>query len=223
MKNCALLLTIVALAIPTLADTINYGWEDGVGTILGSFGNVADPTNVTGQQIGKAGGEPDYICPGANSGDRYLHVAEDPHYSTPQAFVAFVQYLTDGDAIDASFFGYDLTPGASPSLRIWAHYAESSDINSYKGSAGGNSDYTAGTGWDQVAHSWVFDSDGGSRDALVIEARMYSTPGSGAFRTDYFIDDLSVTAPSSATINVAPEPCSLMLLALGLLPLTRRH
>lgn len=223
-KHTALIGVLAALAaVPALATTVDYGWEDGVGTILSSFGNLVDPTNVTGVQIGKAGSLPDYTCPGANSGDRYLHVAEEPHDGTPQAYIAFIKYLTDGDIVDASFFGFDLTVDASPSLRIWAHYADSSDINSFKGSAGGNETYTAGTGWSQVAHSWTFDSNSGDRDALVIEARLYSTPSTGSFRTDYFIDDLSVTAPGSAEIVVAPEPGALLLLVVGVIALAKRR
>ena len=216
------LLVAAICAAPALADT--YSWEDGVGTILGSYGNLVDPTNVTGSQTGSQGSTlPDYTCPGAHSGDRYLHVAEDPHYSTPQAFLAWITGLTDGDVIDASFFGYDITPGASPSLRIWAHYTSSGDINDYKGSASGNSEYTDGTGWDDVGYSWTFDSDGGSRDALVIEARLYSTPStSDPDHTDYWIDDVTVTS-TGGTIHFAPEPATLVLLGFGGLVALRRR
>jgi len=218
MKAIPVLLMGVLLTVTATAnaDTVTYSWEDGVGTILGYFGNVVDPTNVTGAQTGKAGSEPDYTCPGAFDGERYLHVAEEPHSGTPQAYVAFVTDLTDGDVVDASFAGFDLTEGASPSLRIWAHYATSDDIDSYKGSAGGNDTYTDGLGWSTVAHSWTFDSDGGDRDALVIEARLYSTPSSGDYRTDFWIDDLSVTAPAGASILVAPEPVSMVMLLVGM-------
>lgn len=209
MKKTLILLTVLAVAVAANAGTVTYGWEDGVGTVLGSFGNLVNPINQSAT---------------VNSGNYALQVTEEPHSSTPQAFLAFVEGLTDGDIIDASFFGYDTTPGASPSLRIWAHYAVSGDVSSYAGSAGGNLDYTDGTGWSQVSHSWTFDSDGGARDALVIEARLYSTPSTDpAGSTDYYIDDLSVTAPSTATITTpVPEPATMALLGMGALALIRR-
>ena len=202
--TCFLIL-VTLMATPLSAKT--YSWEDGVGTIMGAYGNLVDPTNVTGPQTGQAGDSGTYDCPGAHSGLRYLHLAEEPHSGTPQPYIAFIEGLTDGDVVDASFFGYDTTPGSSPGLKIWAHYAVSGDV-SYVGSADGNNDYTAGTGWDQVSWSWTFDSDSGARDALVIEARLYSTPASGTYRTDYFIDDISVTAPPHATVTFAGDYCA---------------
>jgi hypothetical protein len=222
MRTALCLVSALGLLVSIApAAQYDYGWEDG-GTILGSFGNLVDPTNVSGSQTGQAGDAGTYECPGPNSGTYYLHVAEEPHSSTPQAYIAYIENLTDGDVIDASYFGYDVTPDASPSLRIWAHYALSGDVNSYAGSAGGNDTYTAGTGWDQVAWSWTFDSDGGTRDALVIEARLYSAPSTGEYRTDYFIDDVSVTAPDTAMVTFAPEPASLLLLGLAGLLIRRR-
>ncbi len=185
-----------------------YSWEDG-GTILGSYGNLVNDTNVTGVQTGTCGGCPGgvYTCPGASEGQHYLHVRESPHSGTPQAFLAWVTGLAQGDIVDASFCGYDITPGTSPSLRIWASYSTSDDIDNYQGSASGLLDYTAGTGWDPVEYTWTFDDGGGTRDALVIQARLYSTPSTSADSTDFWIDDICITAPMSATINF-PEPAS---------------
>ena len=223
MKRLACLLGVAALvAAPALAtQTVFYSWEDG-GTILGSYGNLVDPTNVSGPQTGSQGSTlPDYTCPGAASGEKYLHVAEDPHASTPEAFVGWVQGLNAGDTVTASFKGYDITAGASPSLRIWGAYTAGDDINNYSSSAGGNSTYTAGTGWDLVEHTWTFS--GAAGEALRISARLYSTPAtSDPDHTDYWIDDLTITAPDGATITVAPEPASLLLLGLAGLLLRRR-
>ncbi len=193
-------IALVLIAVPAFAQqTLNYSWENG-GTILGSYGNLVDAINVSGAQTGSQGSAtPDYTCPGAVDGEKYLHVAEDPHASTPQAFLAWVINLNDGDQVDAMFYGYDMTPGSSPSWRIWGHYSDSVDVTTYLGSAGGNSEYTAGTGWDLVSHTWAFA--GGNGNALVIEGRLYSTPStSDPDHTDYWCDDITVTAPAHATI-----------------------
>jgi hypothetical protein len=201
MKYFVLVAAIAALAIPASAQvTCCYSWEDG-GTILSSYGNVTDVSNVSGMQTGSQGSTlPDYTCPGAQDGTYYLHVAEDPHSSTPEVYVAWVVGLTDGDVVSASFYGFDLTPDASPSLRIWGGYTPvGGTIDDYAGSAGGNSAYTAGTGWDFLDWSWTFDSDGGTRDGLVIKVRLYSYPAtSDPDHTDYWIDNLCVTAPTTA-------------------------
>ena len=202
MRYLILLAVLVLVAVPAAAQvSCCYGWEDG-GLILGYYGNVVDPMNVSGMQTGDDSNGGTYSCPGAYEGDFYLHIAEEPLDSTPQAYIAFIEGLTDGDVITGSFYGYDVTPSASPSMRIWAHYAQSGDVNSYAGSAGGNYDYTAGTGWDQVSHTWTFDSDLGTRDALVIEARLYS--GSGGTRGDYWIDNVCVETTCDATVTF---PC----------------
>ena len=190
MKVSLGILAVVLVAAPAMAAT--YGWEDG-GTILGSYGNLVNPLNVTDPVHG---------------GSHALQVSESPIGGTPQAYVAFIEGLTDGDEISGSFWGWDDTEGASPSLRIWGHYAVSGDVTSFAGSASGSSTYTTGTPedpWDQVSHTWTFDSGGGTRDALVIEARLYSS-SSGPDPQDYWIDDIEVTTTSStATITFPPS------------------
>jgi hypothetical protein len=182
-----------ALAVPAFAqNTLVCSFEDGTSTILGSFGNLSAAVNVM---------RPDHVY----SQTHALRLTESPHSSTPQAYVAYIEGLTDGDVVDASFWGWDDTPAASPSLRIWGHYAVSGDVNSYNGSAGGNSTYTDGTGWSNVGWSWTFDSSGGTRDALVVEVRLYSTPSTcDTCSTDYWVDGVVVTAPETATITL---PC----------------
>jgi MYXO-CTERM domain-containing protein len=195
--------------------TESYGWEDGVGTVLGSFGNLGLAENV---------GDPDPVYNGLRS----LHLVEDPLDGTPQGYLAWITGLQDGDVIDASFWRYDTTPGESPSMRIWAHYATSDDIDSYMGSAGGNDDYGPGEGWDQAAWQWTFDSDGGARDALVIEVRLYS-PSDGP-GDQFWVDDLFVQVEGADLSNTTiwhpgniPAPGALALLGFAGIIARRRR
>ena len=200
---------VVALcAAPAFASqTASYSWEDG-GTIFGYYNSGSGEiiANNTSAQ--------------AYSGSSSLEIVESPTGGTPQIWIGFVTGLQDGDTIDASFWAFDDSEGASPSVRIWGAYALSSDVSSYEGSAGGNSTYSEGTGWGQLSHSWTFDSDGGTRDALVIQIRMYSDADSSPI----YVDDLEVTTSSdTAVINFAPAPGALALLGLAGIAARRRR
>lgn len=206
MKYCAIV-ALVAL-VAASASAYHYSWEDG-GTILGSYGNLVDATNVSGPQSGLCGGcaGGTYDCPGAQHGSYYLHIAEEPHSGTPQAYIAWVIGLLPGDEVGASFYGYDVTPEGSPSLRIWGHYTDSIDPASYYGSAGGSPAYTDGTGWSGATHDWTFAPSDSAATGLMIEARLYSTPSTSDDRTDFWIDYECVGAPDHATV-IFPEPAS---------------
>jgi hypothetical protein len=204
-------LLLIAFALTFVATgayaeyTISYGWEDGVGTTLGTYGNVAYEYNVTGMVVGQACTlQVDNTCPGAFEGSRYLQVAESPHYSTPQVYLACITGLVDGDSVVATFYGYDMTPGGSPSLRIWGHYSDAQDCpgcpGNYTGSASGNADYTAGTGWDPVSYVFYY-APPNVGDGLVVEGRLYSSPSTiDPCTTDYFIDLITVTVPDDAHV-----------------------
>ena len=111
------ILIISFLATFILAQqTTSYSWEDGTGTILGSYGNVSSPGNVE-----VTGGVSPY------DGTRMLTVSESPMGGTPHAYIAFIENLSPGDQVTASFYGWDETSGA-PSLRIWGGYASNGDI-----------------------------------------------------------------------------------------------
>ena len=201
----------VLAGIAGSASAASYSWEDG-GTILGSFGNVANPQNVASGTDGIT----------AFDGNRMLRVEESPNGGTPQAYIAAVTGLTDGDTVTASFWGWDDTPGASPSLRIWGHYAPGGDFaTGFAGSAGGNNTFTDGSGWGQVTHTWTFDSNGGSRDTLVIEARLYSLTTPDA--TPFYIDLVDVQSSAGTIVFPVPAPASAALLGLGGLAMARRR
>ena len=44
MKNVLFIGVLISIAITQ--QTTSYSWEDGTGTILGSYGNLANPGNV---------------------------------------------------------------------------------------------------------------------------------------------------------------------------------
>ncbi len=175
---CVFMIVIAASA--AFAGTETCGWE-GTGTVLGLYGSGSPPMNVA------------LVGSPVHAGSQSLELEDNSPTGTPQAFVAWVLGLTDGDEVTASFWRYDVTPGTSPSCRIWAHWNDDpGDVYGYNGSAGGNSDYGPGTGWDLVEYTWtVVDGHTG----IVIEARTYSGPGDTVW-----IDDLTVTAPDGTTI-----------------------
>jgi len=172
---------MVMTSVAAASQSMTFDWEDGVSTALGTYGN-ANLENSTEQ---------------ANQGMHSLKFTESPISSTPQAFIWWVTGLTDGDVIDASFYVYDATFDTYASGRIWASYtSDPNDVNSYAGSAGGNNTYSSGTGWEQLAHSWTFDSDGGTRDGFVVQARIYSDTSDSII----FVDTAAITISSDVAI-----------------------
>ncbi len=184
MSKRMLLTLLSVLAIAGLAfaqQTVTYGWEDGAATSLGTYGNVGIQEVVT-----------DIV----HTGTYALHMTEDPLGGTPQVFLVWIGGLQDGDEITCSFWTYDITEAASPSSRIWGHYTTSDDINSYTGSASGNYDYSTGIGWEEQSFTWTFDGSDPTHEAFVLEFRMYSATDA----VDYWVDDVTVTAPDYAQI-----------------------
>ena len=194
------------IATPALAGITNsasYGWDDGSASILGGFNNEGMFYENSA----------DVVFSGTGS----LFLQEVDLGGTPQTFVAHITGLTDGDTVFGSFMAWDDSFGASSSLRIWGSYTDdASDITSYAGSAGGNSTYSGAEGgdlWQELSHTWTFDSNGGERDGLVIQVRMYANSGGDP---GLYVDDLYVeTSSETAVINVAPAPGALALLGLA--------
>lgn len=164
-----------------LAGTVQFGWE-GPDTVLGMTGTGTPPI------LASLAGDP------VHSGSQALRLEDNSPTGTPQAFVAWVVGLAEGDEVTAGFWRYDTTPGTQPpSCRIWGHWNDSPDnLYGYHGSAGGNSSYGPGTGWDRTEHTWTV-ADG--HTGLVVVVRTYSEPGDTVF-----VDDLEITAPPGATV-----------------------
>ncbi len=173
------------LAVPAAAATVvDYGWEDG-GTIIGQYSDI-DAFNVM---------DPDPV----HSGTYSLKLVDQALSGTPQAYVAAIWGLSDGAVVTVGFWRYDDTPGASPSVRIWAHWNDSlpADISGYNGSITGNYDYGLGLGWDYTEYSYTV-ADG--HTGIVIEARTYSNPGDTVW-----LDDLHIEAPDLAQVMIPGE------------------
>jgi hypothetical protein len=211
MKYIALIAVLSLLAIPAAAQfTCTYSWEDG-GTVLGYYGNMVNESNVTGPQTGQAGDQGMWTCPGAYDGEYYLHVAESPHSSTPQVYIAWITGLVAGDVVTADYWAFDNIDSdyyGYPSCGIWAHYATNTDVNSYQGSAGmggGTGAYTSGIGWENLTSFWTFGVDGSpyaGAEAIVVEMRLYSSPAtSDPNLTDYWADLVKITAPTTACVT----------------------
>lgn len=188
-----LMITFLMLAVCATGawaqQTETFGWEDGVSTHLGFFGNLGVAENVDTM---------------SHTGDRSLYMTEDPVDGTPQIYVAWIYGLLEGDEVTASFWSYDDTPDDPfyPRTRIWAHYS-SNDIEDYQGSASGNDAYTTGIGWEEQSHTWTIDLlSNPDRTALVVEFRLYSAEGLAG---PYYCDDITVTAPDHAVIVLANE------------------
>lgn len=182
-------LILVALPFTAMAVTATCGWE-GTETVLALYGTGTPPINAS------ISTDPVY------SGSQSLCLEDNSPSGTPQAYIAWITGLDDGDTVSASFWRYDVTPATAPNCRIWAHWNDDpEDIMGYVSSAGGNDDYGPGTGWDMVEWEWtVIDGHTG----LVVEIRTYSVEGDTVW-----IDDLTVTAPDGASILVPEDFVSL--------------
>ena len=185
-SRMAAILCAAALLGTTPAAADDFGWEDGTSTILGYSGNLVDPRNVNGPHV--------------HGGSRSLRMTEAPHSGTPQAWIAWITGIRDGDVVRAGFYAYDEWVD-HPSMQLRAHYTPGNDWTIYMGSASGPMEYSEPVGWDLLEWSWIIDTWGGGREGILIEARLYSTPTEcDSCATDFWIDDLFVDAPPHATI-----------------------
>ena len=189
MKHAtAKLALVMAMAVIFTASAqavtiIDYGWED-AGDILGMY----PAESLVATNVASWDSDP------VHSGNFSLKL-ERVGTSTPQGFLAFLWNLQDGDEITVGFWRYDVTPADAPSGRLWGHWNDELPGNpaGYSGSAGGNSEYGPGEGWDYT--SWVYTVAGNT--GLVIEARVYSSPGD-----IIYVDDLHIEVPDHVFVQI---------------------
>ncbi|MEZ4388004.1 MAG: hypothetical protein R3D98_10610 [Candidatus Krumholzibacteriia bacterium] len=161
-------------------DTWCYGWEDGGDTVGAYLPDNMYIANTTAQ---------------AFEGSASLEIYEIGGSSTPQAYVAWITGLHEGDQVTASIQTLDLIDG-NPSCRIWGHWTlADGTIDDYAGSAGGNSAYSGGsTDWVELSYTWTAGA-AQEGQGLVIEIRPYNgDPWAGS----NWVDNLCVTKPVDA-------------------------
>ena len=187
MKKALMILLVVGLAAGANATTmIDYGWEDG-GTVLGTYPDI---DSIIASNVPEWEGYPVY------SGNFSLELVDNAESGTPQAYLAYLWFLQDGDQVTVSFYRYDMTPDGAPSVRIWAHWNDELPDNpdGYNGSAGGNDDYGPGTGWDMTGWTWTVEE---GHTGMVIEARTYSEAGDTVY-----LDDMHIEVPDHVYVQI---------------------
>lgn len=185
MKHTLSLLaaSIIAATSAQAETTGQYSWEDGA-TIFGGFRNDHLVHSQSNEQ--------------ARTGNFSLKIedADAADNSTTQSYIGWVNGLTDGDTVTASIWVYD-DADTRPAGRVWGHYTDdANDSSSFAGSAGGNSTYTSGTGWQELTHTWTFDSSGGSRDGLMVQFRVFDDSDNPT--GSLYVDDLTITSSTGS-------------------------
>jgi len=193
-------MTLSVVGLTAHAAGATSGWEDwplGSSGVLGTFGDNL-VTTVTDEL--------------ALSGSQSLKLVEDPLSGTPQAYLAWVTGVSEGDTITASVWGYGT--GTLAKGRLWGHYSTSLDINDYQGSASGPTPYIGlGEVWEQQTYTWTVAA---GQEAFVLEGRIYSYDPDNIV----YYDDLEIISSNpNALITVIPEPTTFALGGFGLLAL----
>lgn len=193
MKKLLLVVLAIAASASLAAaaqETDCYGWEDN-GVVLGAY----LPEYMTTVNDGAV----------AYLGTHSLEVRESgPVYtSTPQAYVAWITNIKEGDVITATVHTYDPSLSANPSCRIWSHWTTvGGDINSYYASIGGNNTYSGGTSWVPLSYSITVDAAHVGM-GIVIEIRPYNgTTGVGS----NWVDNLCIDHPDHCLVHFPGGP-----------------
>jgi len=187
MKSLLVIVLSLCLAGVALAETtVNYGWEDG-GTVLDIY---PDADSILATNGAAWDGMPVY------DGNFAVELVDNAESGTPQAFIAYLWFLAEGDEVTVGFYRYDDTPDGSPSVRIWGHWNNMlpDDPTGYDGSAGGNDDYGPGTGWDYTENTWTVPA---GMTGLVVDARTYSEAGDTVY-----LDNLHVSVPDHVYVQI---------------------
>ena len=197
---CAVV-TLSVVGLTAHAQVVTSGWEDwplGSSGVLGTFGDNL-VTTVTDEL--------------ALSGSQSLKLVEDPLSGTPQAYLAWVTGVSEGDTITASVWCYGT--GTTAKGRLWGHYSTATDINAYQGSASGPADYIGiGQVWQAQTNTWTVAA---GQEAFVLEGRIYSYDSDNHI---VYYDDLAISSSNpNAVITVIPEPTTFALGGFGLLAL----
>lgn len=181
---------------------IDYGWENGgdLPELLAGkqeFGPVGGYSNVTGTVNG--------VSP--LSGSHMLEFTDTTESGTPTLVIGFVTGLTEGDTVVVSFSGNSINSDGN-GIRLWLSWRSTDGSYSSSGSSdvtnGSITTYFGSGGWESSDVVTVTVPAG--ETVLGIEARSY-TGGADTDPTPFYVDDLSVTVPNSATIVTAvPEP-----------------
>jgi len=199
VRFALVLVLVCGFAVSAMATTIiDYGWEDS-GTALGIYPDAALPS-IIATNVASWDGAP------VHTGNFSLKLEDNAPSGTPQAFVALLWNLQDGDEITVGFWRYDVTPAAAPSCRIWGHWNDllPADPYGYSGSASGELDYGPGEGWDYTFFTFVVSGNTG----LVIEARTYSNPGDIVYLDDLHIempDHVYAQIPGCSAVGIEAE------------------
>lgn len=220
MKLVKLALTAAVVAAASSVNAMqvaSYSWEDGKSVITSYNSKGMNYENIKDASA-------------ARTGEHALLVQDLSHTKdTPNATIAWVHGLKDGDTITASFWVKDDSPKKAPSVRIWSHYTKNGDVNKYAGSYKQKSPYSSGNGWEKLSATYTFQADSKGRDGLAIEVRFYDSKS--APTGEVLIDDITVaTSSATATIEFAgvsevPVPAAVWLFGsaiLGLATIKRR-
>lgn len=231
MKLVKLALTAAVVAAASSVNAMqvaSYSWEDGKSVMTSHNSKGMNYENIKDASA-------------ARSGEHALLVQDLSHSrGTPNATLAWVHGLKDGDTITASFWVKDDSPKKAPSVRIWAHYT-GDKVTQFKRdffyprdkkqpTLKHNTAYSAGNGWEKMSVTYSFNSFVISENkGLAIEVRFYDSKS--APTGEVLIDDITVaTSSATATIEFAgvsevPVPAAAWLFGsaiLGLATVKRR-
>ena len=106
MKSLLTILIVLTMAGAASAEVVDYGWED-AGDVLGIYPDP-DLPSIYATNVADYDGEP------VHGGNFSLKLVDNAESGTPQAYVAFLWNLQDGDMVTVGFWRYDDTPSGSP-------------------------------------------------------------------------------------------------------------